>query len=467
MEGYFSGKKVLVMGLGLLGGGVAATKWLVKHGAQVTVTDLKTKKELAPSIKSLGAAARKVRFVLGKHRAGDFKNNEIIVVNPGVPRESKFLKIANRAGVRLENEASIFFRFCQNPIIAVTGTRGKTTTASWIYHFLRKKYPRAVLTGNSSDNPMLAALDKLDGKNPVVVELSSWHLELLPQAGQAPHVAVITNLYPDHLNRYPSMKSYALAKANIFLNQSGEDFLLLNRNNRWTKFFRQLKPKSKIVYFPAAVGLNLEKFKKTHGLHNFYNLNIALLVARHFGVPLREIKGALKTLPQIKFRQEPVIKRKNLLIINDSAATTPEAVGAALERFKNSGRIVLITGGTDKKLDFTTWARLVKKSVKPENLFLLEGSATKKMISSLQKIGYFKNSKPQIFEELEDIIKRIRNYELGIRVRNYELGIKVGEPMIHNSKFIILFSPGATSFEKFKNEFDRGEKFNRLVKFYF
>jgi UDP-N-acetylmuramoylalanine--D-glutamate ligase len=458
MEDYFSGKKVLVMGLGLLGGGVAATKWFVKHGAQVTVTDLKTKKELVSSIKSLGITARKVRFVLGKHRVIDFKNNEIIIVNPGVPRESKFLKIAKTAGAQLENEASIFFRFCQNPIIAVTGTRGKTTTASWIYHFLRKKYPRAVLTGNSSDNPMLAVLDKLDGKAPVVVELSSWQLELLLQSGRAPHVAVITNLYPDHLNRYPSMKSYALAKANIFLNQSDEDFLLLNRNNRWTKFFRQLKPKSKIIYFPVALGLNLEKFKKTQGLHNFYNLNVALLIARHFGVPFRKIKEALKTLPQIKFRQEPIIKRKNLEIINDSAATTPEAVGAALERFKNSGRLVLITGGTDKKLDFTNWARFVKKRVRPENLFLLKGSATKKMISSLHKIGYFKNSKPQVFEGLEDIIRRIKNYELEIRL---------GESIIHNSKFIILFSPGATSFEKFKNEFDRGEKFNRLVKFYF
>ncbi len=448
----FHGKKVLVAGLGLLGGGIAATKWLVKHGAKVTVTDLKTRKELASSIKSLGVAAKKVRFVLGKHRAADFKDNEIIIVNPAVPRQSTFLKIAKKSGARLENEASIFFRFCRNPIIAVTGTRGKTTTANWIHYLLKKKYPRAVLTGNSADNPMLATLDKLDGKNPVVVELSSWHLELLPKSGRAPHIAVITNLYPDHLNRYPSMRSYALAKANIFLNQSKEDFLLLNKDNPWTKFFRKLQPKSQIVHFPISVGLNLEKFRRTHGVHNFYNLNAAILVARHFGVPREIIKSALKTLPQLKFRQEVVLRRRNLEVIDDTTATTPEATMAALERFKVSGKLILITGGTDKNLDFSGWARIVKRAVRPENLFLLNGTATKKMTRSLHETGYFRKFKPQAFENLTPLIKVVK---------------KNLRPKTYNLSTIILFSPGATSFEKFQNEFDRGEQFNRLVKLHF
>lgn len=448
----FENKKVLIAGLGALGGGIAATKWFVKHGAKVTVTDLKTRKKLSSSIKLLGRAARGVRFVLGRHRAEDFKRNEIIIVNPGVPRTSKYLKIAKRAEAQFENEASIFFRFCKNPIVGVTGTRGKTTTANWIHHLLKRKYPRAVLTGNSSDNPMLAALDKLDCKNPVVVELSSWHLELLPKSGKSPHVAVITNLYPDHLNRYRNMKSYALAKTNIFLNQSENDFLLLNKNNSWTKFFLKLRPKVKIVYFPAALGLNLERFKKTHGEHNFYNLNVAVLVAHHFGLTSGEIKKALKTLPQIEFRQEVVGKRKNLEIVNDSTATTPEATIAALERFGRSGKLTLIAGGTDKKLDFSGWARAVKKYVKPANLYLLNGTATKKMLETLKKTGYFKKIKPQIFEALPSLIKAIK--------ANLE-------PITYNLSTIILFSPGATSFEKFQNEFDRGRRFNHLVKLHF
>ncbi len=463
----FKNKKVLVMGLGLLGGGAATTKWLVKHGAKVTVTDLKTRKELVPSIKLLGPVAKKVRFVLGKHRAEDFKNNEIVVVNPGVPRESNYLKIAKKSGAHLENEASIFFRLCQNPTVAVTGTRGKTTTVTWIHHFLKKKYRRAVLTGNSSDNPMLNVLDRLDGQSPVVVELSSWHLEFLPGRSlrspfsntkafkqmNAPHLAVITNLYPDHLNRYQSMKDYALAKANIFLNQSQDDFLLLNKDNRWTKFFLELKPKSKIIYFPAPIGLNLNKFRKSYGDHNFYNLNVAILVALHFGVGRGVIKKALKTLPQLKFRQEIIVQRKNLTVINDSTATTPEAAIAAFRRFFNLRKppfpiLILVAGGTDKKLNFKGWAKEVKKYIKAENLFLLSGSATKKMVSELKKLGYFGEIKPQIFDGLKPLLKAVRR----LLIANCQLPVTV------------LFSPAAASFEKFSNEFDRGAKFNWYCK---
>ena len=470
MKPNFRGKKVLVMGLGLLGGGLATTKWLLKHGAKVTVTDLKSREVLKPTIKSLGPLVRKIKLVLGKHQEDNFKINDIVVVNPAVPRESKYLTIARRAGARIENDASLFFKFCKNPVVAVTGTRGKTTTVNWIYHLLRKKYPRTVLAGNSSDVSLLRALDRLDGKTPVVVELSSWQLELLPQAWKSrpegapsgPHIAVITNIFRDHLNRYPSMKSYALAKANIFLDQAQNDFVLLNKNNLWTKFFQELKPRSRIVYFPVPIGLNPEKFKRVYGLHNFYNLNVAIIVARHFGVSGQEIKKALKTLPQIKFRQETILKRKNFEIINDTTATTPEATIAALERFSRppagGEKLILIAGGTDKKLDFSEWAKIVKKYVRPENLYLLNGSATKKMVRVLQRIGYFKNSKPQLFEELAEIIKRIKNHELRIRQRN---GRK--EAVIPNSIFVILFSPGAASFEKFKNEFDRGRCYKSAV----
>ena len=183
----------------------------MRHGAEVTVTDNKSRKELANSLKQIGSAGKKVRFVLGGHRVKDFKEAEMVVVNPGVPSENKYVRIAKKNGADLENEASLFFRFCKNPIIGVTGTRGKTTVSNWIAHILRKKFKNVVLAGNSSENPMLKALDRLDGKSPVVLELSSWHLEFLPRAGRSPHIAVITNIYPDHLNRYSGVKSYAAA----------------------------------------------------------------------------------------------------------------------------------------------------------------------------------------------------------------------------------------------------------------
>ena len=238
-----------------MGGGVATTKWLVKHGAKVTVTDMRSRVQLKSSIKQLGVTANKIKLVLGEHREVDFKTSDIIVVNPAVPRESKYLAIAKKHGARLENEASLFFRYSRNPIIAVTGTRGKTTTVNWILFLLKQKFLNAKLTGNSSDQPMLGILDSLDGKTPVIAELSSWHLELLNQSGRAPEITLITNIYPDHLNRYSSVKDYASAKANIFKNQKKGDFLILNKKNEWTKFFMKKfsgwKTRSKVLYFPA------------------------------------------------------------------------------------------------------------------------------------------------------------------------------------------------------------------------
>ncbi len=445
----FKNKKVLVMGLGVLGGGLATTKWLLKHGAKVTVTDLRTRSELSSSIKSLGKSASRINFVLGKHYESDFENNEIIVVNPGVPQESKYLKIAKENNVQLENEASLFFRFCKNPIIAVTGTRGKTTTVNWIYYFLKKKFPNAVLTGNSSGNPMLKILDKLDGESPVLVELSSWQLELLSKTSKAPHIAVITNLYRDHMNRHKTMRAYALAKANIFKNQNKKDFLILNRNNEWTKFFLGLKPKSSVLYFLFKTDKNLKKFGEKFGRHNLENLMIAMLTASRAGASLGMIKKLIWSLPQVKFRQEEIFKNKKIAIINDSTATSPDATIVAVKRFAKQREVILITGGTDKELKFEEWAKVLKKYINPENLYLLNGSATKKMIVALEKAGYFKKENLQLFEDLKILLKGVN---LKLKAKSYKLPV------------VVLFSPSSASFEKFKNEFDRGEKFNLYSK---
>ena len=449
---YLKDKKILVMGLGLLGGGVATTRWLVKHGAKVTVTDLKTKKELADSIKALGPAVKKIRFVLGRHTESDFRSHQIVVVNPAVPRLSPLLKIAHQSGAALENEASLFFRFCQNPAIGVTGTKGKTTTANWIYHFLKQKYPRSVLAGNSSENPMLKALDKLDGVSPVVVELSSWHLELLTKSERAPHIAIITNIYPDHLNRYENITEYALAKANIFKHQTGEDFLILNKKNKWTQLFLKQsaswRTKSQTLFIPYPIFPFSPPFIH-FGDHNLQNLLTAALAANLAGVSWNSIKKAARTLPQIKFREEVIYQKNGLTVVNDTTATSPDATIAALTRFTNhryqGQTLILIAGGTDKNLEFDDWARAVKKFITPDNLFLLEGSATARMLDSLNRIGYFKKTMPRLYLNFNVLLTS---------------GLKHAKMI--KSKKILLFSPGAASFEKFKNEFDRGNQFNKF-----
>ncbi len=311
---------------------------------------------------------------------------------------------------------------------------------------------------------MLGVLDKLDRKSPVVIELSSWHLELLSKSGKAPHIALITNIYRDHMNRYPNMRSYVSAKANIFRDQTRKDFLILNKNNFWTgpllRLLKRWHIKPRLYYFEEALHYlhdregnvkrtNFTKeFLEKYGAHNLENFLAAALAANLAGVSWQTIQKSAKKLPLIKFREEVVYQKKNLKIVNDSTATSPDATIVALKRFSREGRIILIAGGTNKNLDFGEWARVVKRFVRPENLFLLNSSATKKMVLVLKKIGYFAGIKLHLFEKLPKLVEAVKKSYLH-RLRAFA-----------DSHCVILFSPGAASFEKFRNEFDRGEKFN-------
>jgi len=469
IDNFISHKKVLVAGLGTLGGGVATCRWLLHHKARLTITDLKTRKELKNSLKKLNLPQQKIRLVLGKHRKEDFQSNDIIITNPAMKFNNPYLQAARKKNKIVENEITIFFRFNTNPIIGITGTRGKTTTTNWIAHLLRGKFPQTIRGGNTPDSPVLSFLDKLKPKQPVVLELSCFQLEYLYH--YSPHIAVITNLYRDHLDRYKTMENYARTKANIFLSQNKDDYLILNKDNNWTKFFLSLHPQGQ-VYFTsrhplplAKNGLyqkqnklyfqrngkqelisNIKQFRRRWGEHNLNNLMQAILAAKLFGLTTRQIRKQIATLPPIPFRQQLIRKEKNLQIINDGASTSPEAVIAALRRFsqvKNSN-LILITGGTDKNLDFHLLAQEIKKIIAPNNLILLNGSATKKLILMLKKLSYPLIQQPR--ESLKDCWKG---------------ALQKIKPRKEN---IIIFSPGGSSFEKFKNEFDRGEQFNKLVK---
>ena len=468
---FIKNKKILIVGLGSLGGGVATCLWLLKHGAKITITDLRSKKDLEKSLKKLKKYLPRIKLVLGHHYKNDFKNNDIIVVNPGVKiRNNPYLKTAKKEKKLIENEMSLFFKFNLSPVIAITGTRGKTTITNWIGHLLRGKYKNTVAGGNTPDNPVLSFLDKLKINSPIVLELPSFLLEIAKLKYKAPKIAIITNLYRDHLNRHGNMKNYARAKAHIFQSQKDTDYLILNYDNKWTKFFVSLKPKSR-VYFISRNPLPQNKngiftkrnkiyyqenkkkepvfdssnFSKDWGKHNLDNLMIAILASKLFGLSFSQIKKQIATLPQIKFRQEMVFQNKKLLVINDSSATTPEATIAALQRFScQKFNLILITGGTDKNLKFDELAKEIKKNVLPENLVILNGSASKKLVNELIKIKYSNNY--SVFECLAECLSYCF-----CRIQQ-------------RKKNIILFSPGATSFEKFKNEFDRGQKFNELVK---
>lgn len=464
---------MLVVILGIYGGGAATAKWLNRHGAHVTVTDIRKRRVLARSLKKFTPKEmREIRFVLGGQHEEDFRSHDLIVLGPGVPRDSKYLAAAKEAKRPLANDASVFFRYVTSPVIAVTGTRGKTTTTSWIAQLLKKRHGKLVPTGNNPEHPFFSELDCKRKKGaPVVAELSSWQLEYLPLSGKSPHIALITNLHPDHLNRYRGMNDYANAKANIFLNQTKQDALLLNYDNPWHAYFAKKKhmgaryyvskqelPKNLSGIFirdkTAVLRKNrkesalfgIERFANERGEHNLENLLFAALAALLFDPRVKITEQEALLLPAPHMRQEIVWRKGNLVVVNDSCATSPDGTIAAINRFTKNGRVVLITGGTDKELEFGELASIIKKYIEPEHLVLLEGSATKKLLQVLQTTNY----KPQAHSTFSTLKACVTK---AIRLAGRQSG--------HAT---ILFSPGAASFEKFLHEFDRGERFNTLIK---
>ena len=432
------------MGLGLLGGGVATARWLLEQGASLTVTDMKDEEALRPSLEKLKEYRDKIKYVLGRHEEQDFLDNEIIVINPDVPASNKFVELARQAGKQIENELTLFYAFSPSKkIVAVTGTRGKTTTANWAYEILKSTFPNTVLLGNDPEKTFLGELKNIKEESIVVIELPSYQLEIVDGENFKPHIALITNIYQDHLNRHKTMEEYASVKANIFAGQTKDDILILNKENEWTEFFLNKNPKSQILFTSENsifTDEEKEEFKMKWGEHNLQNLLAASLAAFSMGVIPFDIKKSISNLPQIKFRQERVYESEKLEIYNDTAATSPDGAIAAIQRFGKEANIVIISGGTDRELDFEVWAETVHKHLKPEQLVLLSGSATEKMKKALgwsdfQEYGSLK----ECFEKALAISK--------------STGMKT----------TIVFSPGAKSFEKFKNEFDRGEQFNALV----
>jgi UDP-N-acetylmuramoylalanine--D-glutamate ligase len=497
-------KKVLIFGLGILGGGSEAVRWFYKKGAKLIITDKKTKKELLPSIKKLKKI--KAKYVLGKHRFEDIDSSDIVYFNPGVSYKSEWVQYAKEKGKEIVNDCYLFFKYAKGDIIAITGTRGKTTTTTWIYELLRKFFGKKVLLGgNQPEKSLFKILDKTKENSISVLEISSFQLEFYSNADsrrlsdiKAPKIAIITNIYNDHLNRYSGFEEYAEVKAKIFQNQTEKDYLILNLDNDWTNFFLSLKPKSQVYFVslkkkpPKGIYVknekvfikdekeyqifSIKKFKEIYGEHNLYNLLFALLTlylylkSKNVKNPqnkIKKLKNFIFSLKTPKFRQEIIYKDKNLIIVNDSAATSPDATINAIERFKKYKNLILITGGTDKNLDFKYLAKKIKKEIKPKNLILLSGSATKKLIEELRKIKY-PLTEENIFEDLREAIHHglMRILEL-INADSKLNGTNKNDPyrsVLNPHTSVILFSPASASFEKFKNEFDRGKKFNKIIK---
>ncbi len=420
------------MGLGLLGRGVGDARYLAECGAELIVTDLKSREELAESVAPLETFPNVV-LVLGEHRLEDFRDRDLIVKAAGVPLDSVFVAEARKQGTPVRMSADLFAELAGVPVVGITGTRGKSTVTHMLHAILAAAGKKILLGGNVRGVSTLALLSEATPDHLAVLELDSWQLQGFGEARLSPHIAVFTTFYPDHMNYYhDDMDAYLADKANIFLNQKPEDTLVLGRQCAPTiieKYGERIE--SKVV---VADELKLPDTwtLRTPGGHNRYDAALALAVARALGVDDEVSRAALESFAGVPGRLELVAEVDGVKAYNDTTATTPEATLAALAAL-DPAHTVLIMGGADKGLDMD---ELLAKLPEVKRVVLLAGTGT----------------------------ERIRGELPGAPVLD-SLARAVAEAFAHAEKGdAVLLSPAFASFGMFKNEFDRGDQFNALVR---
>lgn len=456
MNKKYAGKKVLIWSLGLHGFGVGAAKYFASQGAIVTVTDLKSKKQLAPSVEKL-KKFKNISFVLGEHRVEDFMGSDMIVYGPGIPQTAPFMKIAKKSGAKLLTDIQIFFEACKAPVLGVTGTKGKTTTTMLLYEMIRTTW-KTYLGGNVRIS-LLDSLPRVTKKDRVVAELSSFQLEGLPEIKKSPHGAIITNLFPDHLDRYKSLRAYFNAKFAIFAYQKARDFAVLNYDNKPLRKASRLVP-SRLFWFSTkekvANGMYVQgesvifaKEGKEHvmfsvtdvqiaGEHNLSNVLAASLLAFLVGVPKTSIVRVVKSFRGVYGRMEKIREFQKRIFINDTTATVPLATQFALKSFTKP--VVLICGGSEKNLPFGDLVKEIHRHAR--FVVLMDDKASYRILSEMkkQKVGV-----PYVFAKtMKEAVK---------------IAYKASEP-----GETVLLSPACASFGLFKNEFDRGDQFIAAVR---
>jgi len=483
----FRSKKVTIMGLGLHGGGISSARFFARAGAHVTVTDLRDWDTLAPAIEQLRDFD--IHFVLGTHREQDFIDADIVIKNPAVRRDSPYLKVAKH----IETDISIFLRYSKSPLIAVTGSKGKSTVASAIWHVLSQAGKTALLGGNITVSP-LDFLDKTAPDVPVVLELSSWQLGDLRGLGLLkPQVAVLTTILPDHLNYYSSMEEYVADKRVIYQAQDAACSTICNADQSWGRSFAQEtraavlwyseKPLEEAIGIGARGGwlapdmLSVTKGTQSEpgvphsghvldpkehpelyagygtfgadsacellvprhvivaGLHQKKNLLAAAVALRAFGLSAAEIAPALGSFPGVPHRLEYVAEIDGVRWYNDSTATIPDAAIAAINSF--SCPVVLIAGGSDKSSDFSAFA---EKARSLKDIIFLAGSGTERIIAQLEKEKIpYKGPYNSMQEAVDSAAQSAENGD------------------------VVLLSPGCASFGLFLHEFERGDLFKKAV----
>ncbi len=434
----YANKKVLVLGLGLQGGGVSSARFFAKLGARVVVSDLKTKADLSQSLNKL-KAYRNISFILGKHREQDILNADVIVQNPGVINTHPLLLLAKQHNKEIVMETAFFMRFNPAFTIGITGTRGKSTTTHLIYNILKTNtHKKVYLAGNVPNLPALPLLEKITTDDLVVLELSSWQLHAFASEKVSPNVAVLTNIYPDHLSSYKNMAEYINDKLNIIRYQTKNDVFITTNKLAQEKFVKKAL-RAKLI--SVSSDYFTWKLKYLIGKHNYENASLALKTAQVLNIDTKRAVKTIVNFPGLPFRLQRLGTIKKVLYYNDSTSTTPVACQVAIRSIAETypdKKIVLIIGGNSKKLPNQELIKTINDQI--HSVYFLTGSFTQEIIAKIKTP--FKQAK--IFTNIKELFQQL--------------------VQTTNTDQIVLFSPAATSFASFKNEFDRGKQFSYWFK---
>jgi UDP-N-acetylmuramoylalanine--D-glutamate ligase len=483
-----SGLRVLVVGLGREGSAVAA--YLAGHGFTVTATDLQPAKALtgvAASLRELG-----VSLLLGGHPLSLLDQADILIVSPGIPLESPFLEEARSRGIPLSTESRLFCHLCPAPIVGITGSSGKTTTTTLAGEILQAEVAaaeadrRKVWVGGNIGRPLITVVDQIKPADVVVMELSSFQLEYFhprlneavevgaisgakPEAlaellaGWSPPISAILNITPNHLDRHPTMKHYVRAKRAIIDYQTDRDRLIMNLDNDMTRTIgyqfgdrtRWFSYEAQMAGGAGLAGGRIVLFDehgtrqpvvdqgevRLRGAHNLYNVLAACLIAREAGASIGAIARVVKTFTGVEHRLELVRELHGVRYYNDSIATSPERLMAALHSFDEP--IVLLAGGRDKHLP---WAEAARFMIRTTRQVILFGEATEIIAGAL-------NQARQEIDGIDTVMHRCANLEEAVK-----LSVLVAQP-----GDVVLLSPGCASYDAFRDFAERGEWFKALV----
>jgi len=443
--------QVTIIGSGV--SGIEAARLCVEHGAEVLLSDTTTKTIVEERVRHAGLLG-KITFEGDSHSDAVY-NSDLVVVSPGVPQSAPIFKECYKRNIKVIGEVELGFQQSIAQFVAVTGSAGKSTTVSLIDAVLKSANKETALCGNIG-TPVAEVAPKLSEEGIAVVEVSSFQLETIETF--APKIAVILNLAPNHLDRHSSIEEYYGAKFDIAKNMSGGTVILNGEQDELVQFGKVQSEKNSVIFFGKVIegfdsfievsgDLVLQKSNGTEikygsldnlqlaGDHNRLNAIVAGAVCQQCGVTREEFSVGIGMFKGLPHRMEKVTEINDVTYINDSKATTPESMAAALSSFEENS-VILIAGGKDKGGDFDSITKLIESKCKS---VILIGDATEKIRSA------WRNAVNCVaVDSLKDAIVSAKS-----------------EAEYGNT---VILSPGCASFDQFKNYVDRGDQFRTMVK---